>query len=435
LIYINSINENELITLRILFLSQLIPYPPDAGPKVRSYYTLRYLSQTHQITLVAFSRPDDPPDALHYLNEFCTEIFTVPIIRSRWRDLKAIVMSYYNADSFIIRRDSVPEMYHLLENLLDVNEYDAVHSDQLWMAQYAMHAKNNGHPTMTYVLDEHNACFQIYQRLASREENPFKRMFLDREWRKLKKYEAWTCSQFDSLVTVTHEDRYLLDELINNRSAPGNNKKSYTIPICVDTNAIEPIINFQNSSNVLHMGTMFWLPNVEGVLWFSHEVWSRIIEEVPQATFTIVGKNPPRSIRELDPNNYQAGESSFASTLTKGKGSIQVTGYVQDPKPYLERAGIFIVPLLSGGGMRVKIIDAWRWGLPVVSTSVGAEGISYIDGENILIADDPVDFANAVVRVLNDPVLAQRLRRNGRKWVEDHYDWRKVYKAWDEIYP
>jgi glycosyltransferase involved in cell wall biosynthesis len=136
---------------------------------------------------------------------------------------------------------------------------------------------------------------------------------------------------------------------------------------------------------------------------------------------TILGKNPAEEIRALAQNN--------------GLGTtIQVTGYVADPQPYLEAAGVFIVPLFSGSGMRVKIVDAWRWGLPVVSTTIGAEGIEYRDGENILIADTAEDFARAVVRVLSEPELAKGLRRNGRRWVEEHYDWRKVYPAWDAIY-
>jgi glycosyltransferase involved in cell wall biosynthesis len=107
---------------------------------------------------------------------------------------------------------------------------------------------------------------------------------------------------------------------------------------------------------------------------------------------------------------------------------------VADAQPYLENAAVFVVPLFSAGGMRVKIVDGWRWGLPIVSTTIGAEGIRYLDGENILIADSPEDFAKAVLRVLSEPELAQRLRQNGRRWVEEHYDWQKVYPAWDSVY-
>ena len=124
--------------------------------------------------------------------------------------------------------------------------------------------------------------------------------------------------------------------------------------------------------NVLHLGTMFWPPNIEGVLWFAREVWPLVRAAIPQATFTVAGKNPPEAVRELE-----------------GEGSgIQVTGYVSDPLPYLQQASVFVVPLFSAVGMRVKIVDGWRWGLPIVSTTIGAEGIIYRSGENICIADD-----------------------------------------------
>ena len=115
------------------------------------------------------------------------------------------------------------------------------------------------------------------------------------------------------------------------------------------------------------MGTMYWPPNIEAVLWFSQEVWPVIIKRIPKAKFIIIGKNPPRSIQELGSSNHHSEESSHDTLSSNGYGSIHVTGYVKDPQPYLEKAGVFIVPLLSGGGMRVKIIDAWRWGLPMPS--------------------------------------------------------------------
>jgi glycosyltransferase involved in cell wall biosynthesis len=194
-----------------------------------------------------------------------------------------------------------------------------------------------------------------------------------------------------------------------------------TIPICVNTQEVHPVQPEPATKNVFHLGTMFYLPNITGMLWFAREVWPRVLAQVPQATLTIAGKNPPPVIQQL--------------SMSSPDGThIQVTGYLPDPLPHLQRANVFIVPLLAGGGMRVKIIDAWRWGLPVVSTSTGAEGIQYCSGENILIADSAEDFADAVARVLLDPEFAQSLRESGRRWVEQRYDWQQVYPAWDTIY-
>jgi polysaccharide biosynthesis protein PslH len=405
---------------RILFLSQLLPYPPDAGPKVRAYPVLQYLAQKYPVTLLAFSRAGDAEASLQHLAKLCEDVYMVMMERKRSRDLIALASSLLSGESFIIRRDFMPEMATTVDRLLLSGKFEAVHADQLWMAQYALRAKKVA-PGASLILDEHNACFQIFQRLALREKNPLKRLLLEREWRMMKRYEAQACAQFDRVVTVTSEDRAILEKLVF--SEINNHKPQFaTIPICVDTHAIRPVTSKAESKDVLHLGTMFWLPNVEGVLWFAREVWPKVIEHVPQATFTIAGKNPPAEIQSLPANQ-------------NGGASIQVTGYVPDPQPYLERAAVFIVPLLSGSGMRVKIVDAWRWGLPVVSTTIGAEGIQCRHGENLLIADQADDFARAVVQVLLDPVLSQQLRVNGRRWVEEHYDWHSVYTAWDSIYP
>jgi len=413
--------------MRILYLSQLVPYPPDSGPKVRQYYVLRYLAQHHHVTLVAFSRPDDKPEALEHLKGLCQAVYTVPMKRARWRDALALAGSWLSGQSFIIRRDWVPAMAKRVKAEIARGGYDIVQADQLWMAQYGLLADQLARAGKTsrpwLVLDEHNACFQIPQRLAQGERNPLKRLALEREWRALYRYEAQACASYDHVVTVTEEDRAILEGMM--RIASENNgetshlKPSFsTIPICVDTAAIKPVGSRPGATNVLHLGTMFWPPNVEGVAWFAREVWPRVRQQVPQASLTIVGKNPPEAVRRL---------------VQDGTG-IQVTGYVADPLPYLEEAGAFIVPLFSAGGMRVKIVDGWRWGLPVISTSIGAEGIRYRDSENILIADTADSFARAVAQVLLDQELNQRLRLNGRRWVEEMYDWQRVYPAWEEAY-
>jgi glycosyltransferase involved in cell wall biosynthesis len=414
--------------LNILFLCQLIPYPADAGPKVRAYYTLRYLAERHAVTLLAFRRPEDGEAGLEHLREFCSAVHTVTLRRSRWRDVQALLSAMTLGQSFVIRRDLVDEMQQLMAELLAGGEFDAVHADQLWMAQYALQADDlnqgsfRGRP-VRLVLDEHNACFQIVERLAAGEANSFKKQLLKREVFALRNFEARAIRRFDVVTTVTEEDRATLQLLAVNGSKDSLSERPafYSIPICVDTSEVQPVMPSQNSKDVLHLGTMFFPPNVEGVLWFAHQVWPHIRSQVPQATFTIAGKNPPREVLQL----------------TEGKGvqgGIRVTGYVTDPKPYLEQAGAFIVPLFAGSGMRVKILEAWRWGLPVVATSIGAEGIDYRDGEDILIADRAEDLAAAVGRVLQEPELSEALRRNGRRRVEQEYDWRQVYPAWEAIY-
>ena len=200
--------------MNILFLSQLLPYPPDTGAKVRSYFLLRYLAQNHCITLLAFTRPDDPPKAVEHLRSFCSEVYTIPVHRSRAKDLKSLMYSVLSGKSFVIARDFIPELSQELDHLIKSETFEVVHADQLWMAQYAIQAKSRK-PNVKLILDEHNACFQIFQRLAVGEKNPLKKLFYEREWRALRQYETQACTQFDQVVTVTREDQIVLKDLIS----------------------------------------------------------------------------------------------------------------------------------------------------------------------------------------------------------------------------
>jgi len=192
------------------------------------------------------------------------------------------------------------------------------------------------------------------------------------------------------------------------------------VPISVDPDEIA-LVGYRDDGppSIVHVGTMFWPPNVHGVLWFAREVLPLVHRQVPEARFVVVGKNPTAEVLALAEDPH-----------------VDVTGYVRDAEltAHLERASAFAVPLHAGGGMRVKILDAWLWGLPVVSTSIGAEGIDVLNGENVLIADGAPAFAEATVRALTDRALNARLRANGRAWVESHYAYPVVYRKVDQVY-
>lgn len=417
--------------MRILFLSQVLPYPLDAGPKVRSYHTLQYLAQTHDVTLVTFVRSTDSADAVAHLRRLCEAVYTVPMARSRLLDVWHLAKSLFRHEPFLITRDWVPAMATQILTLLQrASPFDAIHADQLWMAPYALEAQHadasrGHHPVL--VLDQHNAVFQIPRRLAQHERNPIKRGLLQREARVLQQLEPQMCSQFDHVVWVTGEDRDAVHLRSHQQNAPTNGRYPQTtaaathssiIPICVDTREQKRIRRHPDARRVTFLGGLHWPPNAEGVIWFAREVWPHVHAAVPDAVLTIIGKNPPGSL-------VTAGYED---------AGIDVTGYVADLTPYLVDTAVCIVPLHAGGGMRVKILDAWSWGLPVVSTSIGAEGIQAEHENDILLVDSAGEFAQAVIRVLADTVVADRLAAGGRHTVETQYDWRRVYRAWDEVY-
>jgi glycosyltransferase involved in cell wall biosynthesis len=405
----------QVIEVNVLFLTQVLPYPLDAGPKVRAYYVLRYLVERHTVTLASFTRPSDSATALSHLQAVCARVVGVPMVRARWRDGLGVARAAARGEPVLIARDWRPEMQRALAELMAETKYDVIHADQLWMAPYALAAAQAAHGQKPWlVLDQHNAVYLVLQRMAEAARSPMARLAWRRETRLMARYEAGTCRAFDRVVTVTGPDLQALQSLYPAGWPP---TLENIIPICVDLAEAPQDARPARPPGILFLGGMHWPPNSDGILWFYREVLPAVLAACPETTVHVVGRQPP-AVLSAQPH----------------AAAIQVPGYVEDAEPYWEQARVFVVPLRAGGGMRVKILNAWAHGVPVVSTTIGAEGLDYADGENLLLADTPEAFAQAVSRVLTDEGLAQRLAAGGRHTVEARYDWRTVYTAWDRVY-
>ena len=402
--------------MNVLFLTQVLPYPLDAGPKVRAYYVLQHVAEQHAVTLATFVRPNDPVEALAHLAAQVSRLVTCPIQRSRRQAVLAITRSLIGGEPVLIARDRVATMFTKLRQLVLDNQFDLIHADQLWMAPYALAAARatpSGRARPRLVLDQHNAVHLIPRRLAAAACNPVVRLGWLREARQMAIYERQTCRAFDQVITVTESDRTALVGLYFNGERPSFG----VIPICIDTQARPPQPRPEHSPNILFIGGMHWPPNADGASWFADTMLPAIRAREPGAKLLAVGRQPP-GVLQTEPS----------------RAFIEAPGYVEDPQPYWNRSQVFVAPLRAGGGMRVKILDAWARGVPVVATTIGAEGLHYRPGEDILIADTPEAFAEAVLSVLADAALARRLAAGGRETVEQYYDWRRVYSAWDAIY-
>jgi polysaccharide biosynthesis protein PslH len=196
-------------------------------------------------------------------------------------------------------------------------------------------------------------------------------------------------------------------------------EKSPLVPIAVDAEALIPVKQVSGSCKILTLGTLHYPPNADGIRWFAGEVFPLIKERIPGVTLTIVGKNPPRDIQQFE---------------TIYPDAVRVTGYVPDLDPYFEEAALVVVPVRAGGGMRVRILEAFARGMPMVTTTVGLEGIDAEPGREVLVEDTPVEFADAVIRLLQDENLRQEIAMNGRKLIERKYDYRVVLDALQIVY-
>ncbi|MGC4045328.1 MAG: glycosyltransferase [Armatimonas sp.] len=385
----------------ILFLAHLLPWPLEGGGQIKSYHFLKALAEDYDITLLAFIRSENERASAEPLRPLCAggiELISLP--RGKVRDLGIAARSALTGRSFIITRDDAATMHEAVTKELAKKPYAALHVDHLQMASFVPKDTRGA----KVVLDEHNVEYRIPQRLAATSKNPLIRAFGALEWRRLRAFEREAILRADLTIAVSDEDRHILQAL-----SGASSDTMMTVPIGVDTVYFGETDWKPGGKSLLSVGTMYWPPNVDAALYFYQEIFPKIRQQMADSTLCLVGPKPTAEIVALgdDP-------------------TVTVTGLVPDIRPYAERCGVFIVPLRSGSGMRVKILNAMAMGTPVVSTVVGAEGIDVTDGENILLADSPEAFANACLRVLRDPALACRLATGGRALMARQYSWDTV---------
>ena len=263
--------------------------------------------------------------------------------------------------------------------------------------------------TVPVVLFEHNVEYLIWKRLCALERNPLKRLLLEIEWRKLRARESDLCRSADLTIAVSGEDRTRLQSM-----APG--ARVGDIPTGVDTSYFTPAGRAQIPGRLVFSGSMDWHPNEDAVIYFGEEILPAIRERVPDASFAIVGRNPTGTLRDA------------AARL-----GMVVTGTVDDVRPYLDEAAVYVVPLRAGSGTRMKIFEALGMAKAVVSTTVGAEGLALTDGKEFIAADDPRDFASAVVHLLHDQAHREALGQAGRALVVERYSWDQVAHAFEKL--
>jgi hypothetical protein len=226
----------------------------------------------------------------------------------------------------------------------------------------------------------------------------------------MEKFERETCAQFDGVVGVSPEDCDIMRRTFALTNVLGD------VPTGVDCEAYAaaPAAG-RRAHSLVFLGSMDWMPNMDAVEFFTREIWANVRAQFPAATFTIVGRNPPPKVREL--------EKQFPG--------VRVTGTVEDVKPFLNEAAAMVVPLRVGGGTRIKIFEGMATAIPVVSTRIGAEGLPVAHGENILLADTPKTFAAAIGELFTQPERATQLGLSGRALVQSRYGWDAVNRIFE----
>ncbi len=405
----------RVLTVRLLFLTPQMPYPPHKGTAIRNYNLIAGLAARHAIDLLTFADAESAAiGAASPLADVCRRIGAIPTpARSAARRALTTLLSPWPDMALRLRS---PRFADRLALWLRERDYAIVQIEGIEMAQYGMQAQGLA-PHVRRVFDDHNAEW-LLQRRTYEAERQLKgwsagAIYSLIQTSKLKRYERAVCRSADHVLAVSDADAAAIRWLDPSR------------PIAVVTNGVDTAhyrpgavtpIGF-GAPALVFSGTMNFRPNVDGVLWFADRVLPKVRTSIPAAEFVVVGQQPHARLSSL-----------------RGRAGIRITGAVDDVRPYLAGAAVCVVPLRMGGGTRLKALEAMAIGAPVVSTSMGLDGFDVENGCEAVIADDPDRFAAEVVGVIRDADRRRALAERGRQFVEAKYDWKQIVPRLEEVY-
>jgi len=398
--------------MEILWLKTGLLHPVDTGGKIRTYHMLKELKREHRITYLTLDDGSAGKDARTRAEEYCHELVCVPH-RTREKFSAGFYIelgqNLFSSLPYFMKKYESAGMRREIEERTHgggARQFDVLVCDFLVPSINVPERV----PCAT-VLFQHNVEAMIWQRHYEVQANPLKKLYLYGQWRKSRAFEREACGRFDQVVAVSREDAETMRRDYGLEAVAD-------VPTGVDTDFFRPRgVETIDPHAMVFTGSMDWLPNEDAIRYFTEEIMPRIRASVPDATLTVVGRNPYPSLLEL----------------SRRDPSIIVTGRVEDVRPYMERAPVYVVPLRVGGGTRLKIYEAMAMEKAIVSTHVGAEGLPVEDSMHLTIADTPAAFASAVVRVLTDEPFAHALGANAAQLVRAEFGWGRVAERFAEI--
>jgi sugar transferase (PEP-CTERM/EpsH1 system associated) len=392
--------------MRILWLKSDLLLPLDKGGKLRTWHLMRHLARRHEITYLAFKEPGQLDADVDGMREVASRVATV----TRSDPAKGTLGFYADAAMHLV--DPLPyavakyrsrEMKRRLRALLEEEAFDLIVCDFLVPAVNLPERL-----PCPAVIFTHNVESEIWRRHAETKNGAVPRWLYRTQYERMRRYEGATLARFDGVLAVSDADRRTFEACY-----PGAIRQPiHVVPTGVDTDYFAPDRPLDADSGpprLIFTGSMDWLPNEDAMLFFCRDILPLIRVAEPDVTISIVGRAPTPAVARL-----------------ASEAGIRVTGRVDDVRPYMKEAAVYIVPLRIGGGTRLKIFEAMSMGKAVVSTRVGAEGLPVEDGKNLLLADDPKVFALTVIDLLRDRERRARLETAARALVLERYDWSAV---------
>jgi sugar transferase (PEP-CTERM/EpsH1 system associated) len=387
--------------MRVLHFAPRVCWPLDTGAKLRNYHLARVLSEKADVTLLAFT---DAQQSLGELEKFYERVIAVP--RDPGYTLSKIIRGTFGSTPLPVLNYTTDSMKRALESLLHEQDFDIVQIESIHLMSY-LPIIAAARQRSLIICDWHNIESELMGRYSEREPNLLKRAYAGKTARLMGEFERRAMHEFDAHITVSQRDAQQLRTL--NRDA-----RVLVIENGVDTAYYEEAaasgsLALGKPKRIVFVGSMDYHANIDGAVSFARDVWPLLRNRHPEVIFTIVGRDPAPEVREL-----------------RSTPGIKVTGTVDDVRPFYREALAAIVPLKVGGGSRLKILEAMAAGVPIVSTTLGAEGLDVHDGHNILIADTDMQLSEKLISVIESKELRQRISTAGRALISERYDWSRL---------
>jgi polysaccharide biosynthesis protein PslH len=395
--------------MKVLWFSHLVPYPETGlGVLQRSYHLVRELSRAHDVYLLAFVQRKIISDLLgdvdaglqrarEHLGQYCTRVQFLPIPseRSGWARQWLAARSLVGAHPYTIRWLQSEHARKVAADWNAAIDFDVVHLDTLSLAPY-----RSMFPHCAKSLDHHNIESDMMLRRARIERHRLKRLYFWQEGLRLRRYERRVCPQFDLNITCSSLDTRRLEDV-----APG--VVAAEVPNGVDTEYFHPDGDHEQPRSLVFAGNMSWYPNGAAMLFFADEVWPTLKARVPGVTMDVLGGSPPPRLLAL-----AAADEQF-----------RVRGFVPDVRPYVNRAALYVCPIMDGGGTKLKILDALAMGKAIVAHPIACEGIEVQEGRDVIFARKPDEFADSIAMLLESPERRRKLALNARYLAESTYSY------------
>jgi polysaccharide biosynthesis protein PslH len=383
--------------MRILQICNRVPYPPhDGGAIAMLNMTKGFHGLGHELHLLCLNTKKHHAD-IAALPELFHDLasFRAIDIDTDVKPLNAVLNLVFSLRSYNVSRFFSSRFQEALITTLKGNKFDIVQIEGLHMCLYLPVIRKYSRGKI--VLRAHNLEYQIWERLADNTRNPLKRYYLNILASRLLKFEVKAANKVDAIVPITNLDADTFKEIVSV-------KPIFVSPAGLNMDEYEINRTGQEWPGIFHLGALNWIPNQEAIEWFLKDIWPLVHKEFPKVKFYVAGRDTPQWLYQLE------------------KVGVVALGEVEDARAFMNSKSIMVVPLLSGSGMRIKIIEGMALAKTIISTAVGAEGIHYEDEKNIIIADTPEAFFFAIKKCINNHEFASRVGKNARRLAEQEYD-------------